>query len=323
MPKLSKNEISSPIGRLIDTSLIKLPPNGQPRRSFNDEKLKQLTTSIKVYGVLEPLIIRTLDNNIYELVAGERRLRAAKAAGLTQVPVIIKDFTDDQALEIALLENLQRDDLNPIDETEGILRLLQQNLSCSKEEIIQLLNQAANCKRRGHDLPEKTTVKLNVIDEIFLKVGRLNRESFRTNRLPLLNLPEDILRVLRQGELTYTKAKAIANLKVEERQKLIQEAIDENLSLSKIKERVQKLNSKAQENQELARQETIDTRSQDITSHKQINAKTKEKQNILFQRLIEIAELAGTQSLDILEDMEKQKELECLLLRMQEILENR
>ena len=296
MTKRAKAETSSPIGELIDIDLIRLPLKGQPRRSFNNEKLKQLTASIEAYGILEPLIIRALDDGTYELVAGERRLRAAKEADLTKVPVIIKEFTDDQAFEIALLENLQRDDLNPIDETEGILHLLQQNLSCSKGEVIQVLNQAANAKRRNQVLQIETTKKLEIIDEIFLTIGRLNRESFRTNRLPLLNLPEDVLNVLRQGELTYTKAKEIAKLEENQRQKLMEETIDKELSLREIKKRVQEIKPRIQEDQHEA------------------------GQNILAQKLMEMANLAKSTASSNWEDNSKKEEIEVLISKIERIL---
>lgn len=296
MTKRAKAETSSSIGELIDIDLIRLPLKGQPRRSFNNEKLKQLTASIEAYGILEPLIIRALDDGTYELVAGERRLRAAKEADLTKVPVIIKEFTDDQAFEIALLENLQRDDLNPIDETEGILHLLQQNLSCSKGEVIQVLNQAANAKRRNQVLQIETTKQLESIDEIFLTIGRLNRESFRTNRLPLLNLPEDVLNVLRQGELTYTKAKEIAKLEENQRQKLMEETIDKELSLREIKKRVQEIKPRIQEDQHEA------------------------GQNILAQKLMEMANLAKSTASSNWEDNSKKEEIEVLISKIERIL---
>ena len=296
MTKRAKAEPSSSIGELIDIDLIRLPLNGQPRRYFNNEKLKQLTASIEAYGILEPLIIRALDDGTYELVAGERRLRAAKEADLTKVPVIVKEFTDDQAFEIALLENLQRDDLNPIEETEGILRLLQQNLSCSKEEVIKVLNQAANAKRRNQVLQTETTRQLEIIDKIFLTIGRLNRESFRTNRLPLLNLPEDVLKVLRQGELTYTKAKEIAKLEENQRQKLMEETIDKELSLREIKKRVQEIKPRIQEDQHEA------------------------GQNILAQKLMEMANLAKSTASSNWEDNSKKEEIEVLISKIERIL---
>ncbi|MGK7957534.1 MAG: ParB/RepB/Spo0J family partition protein, partial [Crocosphaera sp.] len=203
------------IGQWLNIEKIQLPQR-QPRRSFNRERLEELTASIEEYGILEPLIVRPLNDQLYELVAGERRYRAAKKAGKEQIPVIVKDIDEQQAFELALLENMQRDDLNAIDETEGMLTLICQTLEISSnQEVIQLLNKAANAQRRNQPLTDNVKRQIDIIDDLFMKIGRLNRESFRTNRLPLLNLPDDVLQVLRQGRLDYTKAKAIAKLESE------------------------------------------------------------------------------------------------------------
>ncbi len=224
------------VAQLVSLKAIKLPAQ-QPRRYFDEEKLAQLTASIEVYGILEPLIVRPVGKAKYELVAGERRYRAAEAAGLKQVPVTVHELSDEQVVEIALLENLQRDDLNPIDETEGLLDLLCQRLVLDRKAVIKLLNKAASAQKRGLELADNDIRQLEVVDELFTTVGRLGRESFRTNRLPLLNLPEDVLDVLREGRLEYTKAKAIARVtnKVKRRQ-LMEQAIEEKLSLRKIKQ---------------------------------------------------------------------------------------
>ena len=236
------NPSIAPIGQWVDIEQIKLP-HRQPRRSFDREKLVELTASIEEYGILEPLIVRPLNDRLYELVAGERRYRAAKNAGKTQIPVIVKDIDEQQAFELALLENMQRDDLNAIDETEGMLELIRQHLDiASNQEVIQLLNKAANAQRRNQDLTDNVTRQIEIIDELFIKIGRSNRESFRTNRLPLLNLPDDVLQVLRQGRLDYTKAKAIAKLESEiDRRNLMELVITEKLTLSQLKEKIQEI----------------------------------------------------------------------------------
>lgn len=318
MAKTTSKQKDQPIGNLIDIDLIQLPSRGQTRRSFNAEKLEQLTASIKVYGILEPLIIRQTEHGFYELVAGERRLRAAKAAGITEIPVIIREFTNEQAIEIALLENLQRDDLNPIDETEGILDLLEQTLHCSKDKVVSLLNQAANSKRRNQELNEETIQKLSIIDDLFLKIGRLNRESFRTNRLPLLNLPEDILKVLREGELTYTKAKAIAQLEAEQRQQLIKIAINENLSLSQIKTRVQSIKGIEHKKRSPTTLGFIDESK--IVIEK--DSSSLQPQQAIHRKLIELATLFSKLNSNAEFDQNKHVKIENLLFQIQEILES-
>jgi ParB family chromosome partitioning protein len=224
----------------VNIDKIRLPAQ-QPRRYFDPEKLSQLVQSVKEHGILQPLLVRAV-NGEFELVAGERRLRAAKAAGLTEVPIITKELSDHQTLQIALLENLQREDLNPVEETEGILELLCMELDVNSGEVISILNQVANAKKRGLELTENVSRQLEIIESVLSGVGRFSAESFRTSRLPLLNLPDDVLEVLRQGKIEYTKARAIAKVKDEgERRELLDKVINENLSLSEIKQLVKEL----------------------------------------------------------------------------------
>jgi ParB family chromosome partitioning protein len=224
----------------VNIDKIRLPAQ-QPRRYFDPEKLSQLVQSVKEHGILQPLLVRAV-NGEYELVAGERRLRAAKEAGLTEVPIITKELSDHQTLQIALLENLQREDLNPIEETEGILELLCMELDVNSGEVVSILNQAANAKKRGLDLTENVSRQLEIIESVLSGVGRFSAESFRTSRLPLLNLPDDVLEILRQGKIEYTKARAIAKLKDDgERRELLDKVLNENLSLSEIKQLVKEL----------------------------------------------------------------------------------
>jgi ParB family chromosome partitioning protein len=236
---------------------IKLPST-QPRRYFDPQKLDQLTESIKVHGVLENLLVRPLPGrgDSYELVAGERRYRAATAAGLTEVPVTIRELTDEQALQVALIENLQREDLNPVEETEAILQLLSLELGIDLDEVARFLQRKLQeIKRYGsshndmgqgaesldvshNDMGQEMERVINVFEQLAL----MSWQSFTSNRLPLLRLPEDILEALRQGHLEYTKAKTIARIKnPEDRQELLQDAIENNLSVSQIRERVKAL----------------------------------------------------------------------------------
>lgn len=230
------------VGKLIPIDNIQLPLK-QPRRSFNQTKLEQLTESVRKFGILEPLIVRPLSEDVFELVAGERRYKAATEVGLLEVPVVIRQMTEKEAFELALLENLQRDDLNPVDETEGLLDLLCESLDLSRQEVISIMNKAANAERK-HQIVTDNVIRnyIEKIDSIFLTVGRTSRESFRSNRLPLLNLPPDVLEFLRDGRLEYTKAKVIA--KIEDRRmrkKLMRETVEAGLSLKAVKQRVSEL----------------------------------------------------------------------------------
>lgn len=216
-----------------------VPSRIQPRNYFDHEKQQQLVESIKIHGILEPLLVRPLTQGKYEIVAGERRYRAAVEAQLREVPVIVKDLNDEQALQLALIENLQRVDLNPVEETEGILTLLSIHLQQEVEEVIRLLYRMQNELKGkvtqnvlGNPLGEK-------IIEVFQSLGTISWESFVSCRLSLLNLPSEILQALREGKIAYTKAQAIATVKNEQQRRgLLDEVIEKELSLAQIKERI-------------------------------------------------------------------------------------
>ena len=160
---------------IVNIDINKIAPNPrQPRSEFNKESLQDLANSIKEQGVIEPILTR-MRGGKYELVAGERRLRAARLAGLAIVPSIVKDFTDEQSLELALIENLQREDLNPLDEAEGYSRLARE-FKLTQEQIAK-------------------------------KVGK-NRATV-TNMVRLLSLPDKIKQSLRKQEITAGHARAI------------------------------------------------------------------------------------------------------------------
>ncbi|ODG97112.1 chromosome partitioning protein ParB [Nostoc sp. KVJ20] len=225
----------------VAISLIKLPPS-QPRRYFDPKKLEELSRSIKELGILEPLLVRPLSGSDYELVAGERRYRAASMAGLTEVPVVIREMDDITTSKVQLVENLQREDLNPVEETEGILELLSIELGVSTNEVISVLNSAANAKKRNLDLTENVFRQMETIESILLAIGKFSAESFRVSRIPLLNLPADVLEVLRSGQIEYTKARAIARVEDKEtRKQLLEDAIAYNLSLTEIKRKIQEI----------------------------------------------------------------------------------
>lgn len=222
----------------------------QPRRYFDPHKLEELSRSIKELGILEPLLVRPLEGGNYELVAGERRYRAARAAGLDEVPCLVRDMTDIAVKQVQLVENLQREDLNAYEETIGILELLGLRLKISQAEVISLLNWMEKANRKAQDskgvVPEEVDVDLHrqidTINEVFATVGKFSADSYRANRLPLLNLPEDLKAALESGQIEYTKARAIARVKDESvRQRLLSEAVEQNLSLSEIKQRIANL----------------------------------------------------------------------------------
>lgn len=175
----------------------------QPRCNFDEEKLQELAASIKEFGVVQPVVVRKKGRS-YELVAGERRLRAAGLAGLTKVPAIVKDYDDAKMMEIALIENIQRHDLNPIEEAQGLRRLMQE-----------------------FKLTQEQTAE---------KVGR--SRSAVTNILRLLNLPEQVQAQIINGVLTMGQAKQLLGLPKPEQMCEVAEAIIANGWSSRMTEEV-------------------------------------------------------------------------------------
>ena len=175
----------------------------QPRCNFDEEKLQELAASIKEFGVVQPVVVRKKGRS-YELVAGERRLRAATLAGLTKVPAIVKDYDDAKMMEIALIENIQRHDLNPIEEAQGLRRLMQE-----------------------FKLTQEQTAE---------KVGR--SRSAVTNILRLLNLPEQVQKQIINGVLTKGQAKQLLGLPKPEQMCEVAEAIIANGWSSRMTEEV-------------------------------------------------------------------------------------
>jgi len=222
-------------------SLMSIKTLEQPRHYFDPEKLEQLEQSIARHVILEPLLVRPLPTNQYELVAGERRYRASLKICLSEVPVMIRHLNDEEAIQLALVENLQREDLNPIEETEGVLQLLAFKLKMPVQAIPSLLYQMKNTiekevEDRNNVIPNTRSEQEREIQSVFQDLGLMNWLSFTCNRLPLLNLPPEILDAIRCGKIAYTKALAIARIKDQtQRQALLHQAIADNLSLNQIR----------------------------------------------------------------------------------------
>ncbi|MEW6497510.1 MAG: ParB/RepB/Spo0J family partition protein, partial [Cyanobacteriota bacterium] len=192
-------------GESVAIDAIKLPQQ-QPRRYFDPQKLQQLVQSVKEHGILEPLLVRRLSEGVYELVAGERRYRAALEVGLTKVPVVVRQLSDEEALQLALIENLHREDLNPVEETEGILQLIALKLGQPTTAAIKILHRMQNEAEGKVTHNVMGNASSQVIQDIFIGLGLMTWESFVKNRLPLLNLPQEVMEALRKGEIAYTKA---------------------------------------------------------------------------------------------------------------------
>jgi len=193
-----RNEGAVPAAADRKIPIEKLVPNpDQPRRSFADENLQELAASIREKGIIQPLIVRKNPNNTdtYQIVAGERRWRAAQAAQLHELPVVVRDFSDTEVLEIAIIENIQRADLNPVEEAMGY-RQLMDRFGHTQEKLAQGLS-----KSRSHI----------------------------ANLMRLLQLPEPVLDMLRSGDLTTGHARAL--ITTEDPLKLAKEVVAKGLSV--------------------------------------------------------------------------------------------
>ena len=176
--------------------IYKVEPNpDQPRREFDEEELQSLADSISVHGMIQPLTVREMESGYYQIIAGERRWRAARMAGLSDVPVVVIEADDRKAMELALIENLQRQDLNVVEEAMGYQALIQE-YGLTQEEAAE---------RVGKSRPAVA------------------------NTLRLLTLSEEVLEKLKRGELTAGHARAILSLKTEKKQ---QEAAQKIIALA-------------------------------------------------------------------------------------------
>lgn len=179
----------------------------QPRRTFDQDALDELTSSVKERGVLQPLLVRAVENGRFELIAGERRLRAAKAAGLKRVPISVVEANDTQTLEIALVENLQREDLNLIEEAEGYKQLADE-FDMTQEQISE-------------------------------RVGKARASV--ANALRLLRLPDDVRVLVGDGRLSAGHAKLLAGLDIPTEQSLLaQQVLKQDLSVKALALLIQK-----------------------------------------------------------------------------------
>lgn len=175
------NNLAEDSENLSSLRITELEPNkNQPRKNFDKEALEQLATSIRENGVLQPLLVRPLATGNYQIIAGERRWRASKIAGLSEVPVVIRDdLSEEQVMQIALIENLQRENLNPIEEALGYKELID-NYNMTQDQLAKSLGKA---------------------------------RSSIANSLGLLTLPKSVKDLLQQGELSAGHCKALKSIK--------------------------------------------------------------------------------------------------------------
>lgn len=191
---------------IITLSVNEVEPNReQPRKEFDEKALSELSKSIEKNGVIQPILVRPVTGGAYQIVAGERRWRAARMAGLQEVPVVIREMSDEDAAVFALIENLQREDLNPVEEAEGIRSLI--------EEFGMTQEEAAD------------------------RVGK--SRTAVTNTLRLLKLPADILSMVAKGKITAGHARALISLSDEgEMLRIANAVIDNNLTVREVEKTV-------------------------------------------------------------------------------------
>lgn len=200
----------------VENAIIKIrindihPGKMQPRQRFDTEKMMHLVDSIRDRGVLQPILVRQSENDQYEIIAGERRWRAAKEAGLKEVPVVFLACSDEEALELGLIENLQRDDLNAMEEAESLKRLM--------------------------DEFKKTQ------DEVAKAIAK--SRSYVANLVRLTTLPEYVKDLIRNGKLSAGHARTLIG--TENTEQLVQEILDEKLSVRQTEDRVREINDAKQ-----------------------------------------------------------------------------
>jgi ParB family chromosome partitioning protein len=206
------------------------PNQYQPRKQFNEESLKELAESIKQNGIIQPIIVRKVASG-YQIVAGERRWRAAKIAGLSEIPAIVKDFDDLQVMEIALIENLQREDLNPIEEAKAYKALIEQ-FNLTQEEISK-------------------------------KIGK--SRSVIANSIRLLNLDDRVQAMLVKGEITIGHAKVILSLPSKNLQyEAAKKVVTENLNVRETEDLVKNLLRKNGKSSQKGKSNRIDIHIKEI-----------------------------------------------------------
>ena len=223
----------------IDTRLIEIekiiPASHQPRSFFSQDKLQELANSFKSQGFRGAINVRERKGS-YEIVAGERRYRAAQLAGFKTVRCIVDDYSDEDAYEFALRENLNREDLSKLEEVEGILHLISLKYKITRKEIVRLVQSEGNKVNREGNV--SLSLQMQQIVEVLTKFG-IQLETFRSKYLKLLNLPEPLRVAHLKGSLSYNHAIEINKIKDPDlRKTVLDEALNNKLSVRKVKERV-------------------------------------------------------------------------------------
>lgn len=222
----TENIESENLGKELMVKINLVQPNvAQPRKTFDDEKINELADSINKYGILQPIIVRK-ENSLYKIIAGERRWRAAKIAGLTVVPIRIKEYDEKTAKEVALIENVQREDLNAVEEAQAYQSLINE-YGLTQEEVAKRVSK--------------------------------NRSTI-ANAMRILKLNNDILELIKTGKLTEGHGRALLSIEDENlRDKIAKKVIEENLSVRDIENlaRLEKMNQAKKNKKVLSESEEI------------------------------------------------------------------
>ena len=232
-----KAESTSPVEKTEDNGngtyvkITKVEPNReQPRKNFDEDALQELADSIKQYGIVEPLIVQDR-KTYYEIIAGERRWRAAKLAGLKEVPVIVRNYTEQEIVEISLIENIQREDLNPIEEAQAYKRLLTE-FNLKQDEVAERVSKS------------RTAV---------------------TNSMRLLKLCEEVQQMIIDDMITTGHARALISIEDPEQQYTIaQKVFDEKLSVRDVEKLVKSLNKPEKAKKEVVEDKALEAIYQDL-----------------------------------------------------------
>ena len=203
-------------GRTVTLPIGEIVPNrAQPRKQFDDEALAELAESIASHGVLQPLLVRPLTDGSYQLVAGERRWRASRMAGLAEVPVVVREMSDREAAELALIENLQREDLNPMEEAQGYQTLMEA-YGLTQEEAARVVNKSRPAV---------------------------------ANSLRLLHLPEPVKELVGKGRLAAGHARALLAFPEELREQMAEETLEKGLTVHELERRARQSGGKTKKSE--------------------------------------------------------------------------
>ncbi|QQE67617.1 ParB-like partition protein (plasmid) [Leptolyngbya sp. BL0902] len=220
---------------------------GQPRKYFNPAGMERLEASIRHKGIQEPLLLRSTASGL-QIVSGERRWRCAVNLRLATVPCIVREFSDEEALEIALVANLMREDLNPIEETDNLIGLMELKLGQPRDSVPGLLIQLKNARQRD-TLDDDKSRLITQIEDV-LAAFSITLDTFVSNRLPLLNLPPVLLDAVRQGNIEFSKAQLIARLPDALQASTLELAIKEDLTKDALKEHLRQVKAQPKDKPE-------------------------------------------------------------------------